>query len=234
MPGPGRTDFEAVWVAAAKAGFVACFEELVRRNQNTIFGFAVLTTQNLQDAEEVLQETFIKAYQRLRDFRRELRFSTWLLRMALRESLGKLQNRRGPPIHRGECSKAEDGFQPREVEGWGPEPEKRYTQTELHRILSEALRRLGPLSRIVFVLRDIEQLTSTETAQLLGLSLPAVKTRLLCARLAMREQLNPYFGASSNWPLLATGASADGPAPANGEDPAQSSRAPTEPLTAST
>lgn len=97
MPNPDRTDFEAVWVAAAKAGFVACFEELVRRNQNTIFGFAILTTQNQQDAEEVLQETFIKAYQRLRDFRRELRFSTWLLRIAFRESLGKLQNRSSPP-----------------------------------------------------------------------------------------------------------------------------------------
>lgn len=194
--GRGKTDFEAVWVAGAKAGFVGCFEELVRRNQAMIFRIAVHITENRQDAEDAMQETFIKAYQHLNDFRGDSRFSTWLVRIAVNESLWKLRQRRPNQIATDQPIAAGDGFVPREVEDWGPTPEQRYARTELQQIISEAIGELGPTYRVVFALRDVEKLTTAETAQLLGLSIPAVKSRLLRARLMMREKLNKHFRAS--------------------------------------
>lgn len=85
---------------------------------------------------------------------------------------------------------------PREVEDWGPTPEQRYAQTELHGILSDVIGSLDPAFRIVFLLRDLEELSTAETAQLLGLSVSAVKSRLLRARLKLRQKLNKYFQRS--------------------------------------
>ena len=87
---------------------------------------------------------------------------------------------------------------PREVEDWGPSPEERYGQTELSKILSEVIAELEPPFRIVFQLRDIEELSTEETAEALGLSIPAVKSRLLRARLKLRQKLNRHFRRSEN------------------------------------
>lgn len=193
--GQVKTDFEAVWVAGAKAGFVGCFEELVRRNQIKIFRIAVRITRNEQDAEDAMQETFLKAHRHLGEFRGDSRFSTWLVRIAVNESLGKLRQRRKDQIAIDEPIATDDGFVPHEVEDWGPTPEQRYAQTELRQIVFQAMGNLDPAYRVVFVLRDIEQHDTAETAHLLGLSIPAVKSRLLRARLMMRENLNLYFRA---------------------------------------
>jgi RNA polymerase sigma-70 factor (ECF subfamily) len=82
---------------------------------------------------------------------------------------------------------------PRQIEDWGPSPEQRYAQRELGTILSEVIEKLEPDYRMVFVLRDIEELSTEETAKLLGISVPAVKSRLLRARLKLRHKLNKYF-----------------------------------------
>jgi RNA polymerase sigma-70 factor (ECF subfamily) len=188
---------EAAWVAGAKAGYALCFEELVRRNQGRIFRLALHIMQNRKDAEDVLQETFLKAYQHLHQFRGDSRFSTWLVRIAINEARMKLRKRGPNQVTLDEPIETEDDLLPREIEDWGPSPEQKYAQTELQQILSEAISKLKPAFRIVLLLRDVENLSGQETAELLGLSLPAVKSRLLRARLQLRSNLDKYFRPTS-------------------------------------
>jgi RNA polymerase sigma-70 factor (ECF subfamily) len=87
----------------------------------------------------------------------------------------------------------DEDLMPRELEDWGPSPEQRFAQTEMHEILSEAIDNLAPDFRVVFVLRDVEELSTEETAKVVGVSVAAVKSRLLRARLKLRQKLNRYF-----------------------------------------
>ncbi len=189
-------DDEGVLVAAAKAGDVAAFEELVNRYERKIFRLAHNITQNREDAEDVMQDAFLKSFEHLGDFQGDSRFYTWLVRIAVNEALMKLRKRRPNQVSLDEPVESEEDLLPREVQDWGPTPEQRYAQTELQRILSEVIGELDPAFRIVFVLRDVEELSTEETAQLLGLSVPAVKSRLLRARLKLRLRLNKFFRRS--------------------------------------
>jgi len=189
-------DDEGALVSAAKAGDVAAFEELVNRYERKIFRLAQNITQNREDAEDVMQDAFLKSFAHLGDFQGDSRFYTWLVRIAVNEALMKLRKRRPDQVSLDESIETENDLMPREVEDWGPTPEQRYAQTELHEILSDVIGSLDPAFRIVFLLRDLEELSTEETAQLLGLSVPAVKSRLLRARLKLRQKLNKYFQRS--------------------------------------
>jgi RNA polymerase sigma-70 factor (ECF subfamily) len=201
-------DDDGTLVAAAKAGDVAAFEELVGRYERKIFRLAHNILWNREDAEDVMQDAFLKSFQRLGDFRGDSRFYTWLVRITINEALMKLRKRRPNQVSLDKPLEGEDGLLPREIEDWGPTPEQRYGQEELNQILSRALGQLDPGNRIVFQMRDVEGLSAEETAQLLGLSVPAVKARLFRARLTLREKLNRYFRRSGlvelqtarNWP----------------------------------
>lgn len=186
-------DNEASYVAAAKAGDVAAFEELVNRYERKIFRLAQHITQNTEDAQDVSQEAFLKAFEHLGDFQGNSRFYTWLVRIAVNQALMKLRKRRTKDVSLDEDIETEDNFMPREIEDWGPSPEQHYAQDELAGILSRVIGELEPPFRLVFQLRDIDQLSTEETAEALGLSVPAVKSRLLRARLKLREKLNRYF-----------------------------------------
>ena len=186
-------DDEAELVAAAKAGDPAGFNELVKRYERKIFRLAQNITQNREDAEDVMQEAFLKAYTHLANFQGDSRFYTWLVRIAVNEALMKLRKRRGKEVSLDEPIETEDDFMPREIADWGPSPHQRYEQNQLNSILSEAIEKLEPDFRVVFVLRDVEELSTEETAKLLGLSVPAVKSRLLRARLRLRQKLNRFF-----------------------------------------
>jgi len=184
---------EPILVAAAKAGDVSAFETLVGRYDRKIFRLTQNITQNREDAEDAMQEAFLKAYQHLGDFQGNSRFYTWLVRIAVNQALMKLRKRRPNVVSLdAELETGEDTV-PREVEDWGPSPEQRYQKTELAGILSNVIQELDPPFRVVFQLRDIEELSTEETAEALGLSVPAVKSRLLRARLKLREKLNQYF-----------------------------------------
>ncbi len=189
-------DDEGFLVAAAKAGDVAAFEELVSRYERKIFRLAQNLTQNREDAEDVMQDAFLKSFKHLGEFQGDSRFYTWLVRIAVNEALMKLRKRRPNQVSLDAPVESEDNLLPREIEDWGPSPEKRYVQTELQEILSRVIGQLDPAFRIVFVLRDIEELSTEETAQLLGLSVPAVKSRLLRARLKLRQKLSKFFQRS--------------------------------------
>lgn len=185
---------EVTLVAEAQAGNAEAFTTLVNQYDRNIYRLALNITGNQADAEDVLQETFLKAYTRLRLFQGHSRFYTWLVRIAINEALMELRRRRaGRSIPLDQSIETGEDELPREIEGWDENPEELYAQQELREILAKALERLEPAFRSVFVLRDVEDLSTAETAALLNLSVSAVKSRLMRARLELRERLNKYF-----------------------------------------
>ena len=162
--------------------------------ERKVYRVAKNITRNDEDAEDVLQEAFLKAYEHLNTFKGDSKFYTWIVRIAVNEALMKLRKRKGDrivsldaPIETGEETVT------REIAVWDDNPEQRYGQEEYQKILDEAIEGLKPDFRIVFHLRDIEELSTEETAETLGISIPAVKSRLLRARLALRERLTRMF-----------------------------------------
>jgi RNA polymerase sigma-70 factor (ECF subfamily) len=185
---------ELVLVRAAKAGEIAAFEQLVRRYDRNVFRIAQHITQNREDAEDVVQDAFLKAYENLKNFQEQSKFYTWLVRIAVNEALMRLRRRRPERmVSLDEEVKTEEDSMPREVADWSPNPEQQYSQEELKDILTRTIQGLPSSFRTVFVLRDVEGLSTEETAEALSLSIPAVKSRLLRARLQLRERLNKYF-----------------------------------------
>ncbi len=198
LPSQVVKDDEGALVAAAKGGDITAFETLVGRYERKIFRLAQNITQNKEDAEDVMQEAFLKSYQHLGEFQGNSRFYTWLVRIAVNQALMKLRKRRPNQVSLDEDVDTGEDTMPREVEDWGPSPEERYKQAELGTILNSTIAELEPPFRIVFQLRDIEELSTEETAEALGLSVPAVKSRLLRARLKLRQKLNRYFRQGEN------------------------------------
>jgi RNA polymerase sigma-70 factor (ECF subfamily) len=181
-------------VERAKAGDEAAFEQLIRQYDRQIFRIARHITQNKEDAEDIVQDTFLKAYQKLEQFQGNSKFYTWLVRIAVNESLMRLRKRRNSKtVSMDEDVQTEDGSVPRDFADWTPNPEQQYGQGELGDILRKTIQGLPPGFRSVFTLRDVENLSTEETAEALGLSVPAVKSRLLRARLQLRERLSRYM-----------------------------------------
>src|SRR5208282_6063944 len=154
LPSTVVKDDEGSLVAAAKAGDIDAFETLVGRYERKIFRLAQNITQSKEDAEDVMQEAFLKSFQHLGEFQGNSRFYTWLVRIAVNQALMKLRKRRPNEFSLDQEIETGDDLMPREVEDWGPSPEDRYEQTELGDILSTAIAELEPGFRIVFQLRD--------------------------------------------------------------------------------
>jgi RNA polymerase sigma-70 factor (ECF subfamily) len=184
---------EHLLVAAAKSGDTAAFEELVNRYERKIFRLTMNITRNREDAEDAMQDAFLKSYSHLKNFQGDSRFYTWLVRIAANEALMRLRKRRPNQFSLDEPIEGDEELMPRELQDWGPGPEQRFAQTEMREILSSVIDELEPEYRTVFVLRDIEELSTEETADAVGISVPAVKSRLLRARLKLRQKLNRYF-----------------------------------------
>lgn len=190
---------ELALVQAAKQGDVGAFEQLVKRYDRNVFRIAQHITQNREDAEDVVQDAFLKAYENLDQFQGNSKFYTWLVRIAVNESLMKLRRRKtSKTVSMDEDVETEEGSMPREFADWSPNPEQQYGQSELGDILRKTIQGLPTSFRTVFVLRDVEGLSTEETAEMLNLSIPAVKSRLLRARLQLRERLNKYFKKTKN------------------------------------
>lgn len=185
---------ESALVELARHGDDAAFSTLVARYSRKVFRLAKNITQNDEDAEDVLQEAFLKAYTHLDRFHGDSKFYTWVVRIAVNEALMKLRKRRSDKSVSldDEIDTGEEQIT-REIAVWDGDPEQKYGQTELRRILDEAIQGLKPSFRAVFQLRDVEELSTEETAEALDLSVPAVKSRLLRARLQLRERLTKVF-----------------------------------------
>jgi RNA polymerase sigma-70 factor (ECF subfamily) len=178
-------------VQAAKAGEFEAFEELVNRYEQRIYQLGLKITANPADAEDVLQETFLKTFVHLREFREDSRFYTWLVRIGINEGRMRLRKQRfdkSVPIE--DFTSEDGGTVPREYADGKPDPEEIAARSELRAMLLKAISMLPFGSRAVLVLRDVEGFTPQETAETLGVTEQVVKARLFRAHLRLRKILS--------------------------------------------
>jgi len=170
------------------------FAALVEAYYAMIYRLAIKMVGNPQDAEDILQETFIKAYRHLKDFDGRSSLSTWLYRVATNEALMFLRRKRPEQVSIDEPLDTEEGeMEPVQIVDWCCLPEKELLSSEARLHLDRAIEKLSPSLRVVFVLRDIQGLSTLETSEVLNLTETAVKTRLSRARLRLREELSSYY-----------------------------------------
>jgi len=189
---------DAALVAGAKTGDTRAFELLVERHDRRIFSLARRMTRNREDAEDVVQQSFQKAFIHLKKFEGESLFSTWLSRIAINEALMLLRKKRGSrevPIE--ESSTKNESAMPMDFLDSGPSPEDVCLQQERERILSAGMNELRPGIRKAIELRDLGELSTGETAQVMGLSVGAVKSRVFHGRRKLLQALNRYV--ESTW-----------------------------------
>lgn len=187
-------------VRQAQAGSFEAFERLVVAHQRAVYAVALRILGRGHDAEEVAQQTFLSAIEHLREFRQEARFGTWLLRIATNHALDTLRKRsrrRAVALDAAGSELGEPLPHPRAIAPWREAPEQIASRRETRQLLDDALAELDEKYRVVFVLRDIEELSTAETAEVLGISQANVKVRLLRARLMLRERLTVHFGDES-------------------------------------
>lgn len=186
---------ESALVRKSQMGCGESFAVLVRRYERQIYRLSYALTGDAGDAGDVLQETFLKAYENIGRFRGESRFYTWLVSIAMNEATTNL--RRRYPSGWVSLDQTKDADESVPVAGdnadWGDNPADSYIQIEVRAILVKALQSLEIPLRIVFALRDIDELSGEDTARALGLSVPEVKSRLMHARLKLREELSVWF-----------------------------------------
>lgn len=177
-------------VTRTRAGDRASFDELVNRHAAKIFRLARHITRNDAEAEDVLQDAFYKAYTRLDQFNADAQFYTWLVRITVNEALMRLRKRRNSKTVSLDAElETDDGSLQREAVSPDDDPEQEYSRDETRKMLEDAIDSLDESYRTVFVLRDVEGLSTQETADMLKLSVSAVKSRLLRARLQLRDKL---------------------------------------------
>lgn len=175
-------------IASVLAGDRRAFEPLVRKHERRVFRVTLAVLGNIEDAEEAMQDTFVKAFRHLDQFRGESRFTTWLTRIAVNEALQKRQVRKDS-VSLDDSRGIEGQFVPRRFEHWRADPEKLYGRQELRRVIETAIQTLPTIYREAFILRDVEELTAEEAAEVIGITVAALKSRLLRARLMIRESL---------------------------------------------
>jgi RNA polymerase sigma-70 factor, ECF subfamily len=194
IPVEAPVDDELELVNSSRKGDTTAFSVLVRRYEGKIFRLAMNITQNREDAEDVLQEAFLKAYEHLDQFHGNSKFYTWIVRIAVNQALMKLRKRRSDrSVSLDEQIDTGEDTVVREIAAWDPDPEEQFSRDELHEILAGAIDELAPIYKTVFTLRDVDGLSTEETAEALDLSVPAVKSRLLRARLQLRDKLTRFF-----------------------------------------
>jgi len=177
-------------VAATKRGDTQAFEELVIRHKQRVLAVAQRITNNREDAEDVAQESFHKAFLHLDAFQEKSRFSTWLTRIAMNEAFMLLRRRRG--VVEVLPENPDDGMEPSSEAfvDQSPNPEESCSQRERRQLLTDAINRLGPTIRTAILLRDIEERSIKETAQILGTSITAVKARIFQGRRKLRDSVH--------------------------------------------
>ncbi len=186
--GPDPADDDLCLIERVLGGDRQAFETLVRRHERRVFRVTLAVLGQLEDAEDAMQETFIKAYRHLNQFRRESRFTTWLTRIAVNEALQRRQTRKDH-VSLDEWPETQNRL-PRHFEPWASDPEKLYTKQELRELVEKAISSLPAIYREALVLCDIEDMSAKEAAEVLGVNLAAFKSRLLRSRLIMREALS--------------------------------------------
>ena len=182
-------DPDAEFVARVKAGETDAFEELVRRHGRRVYRSLVGLLGSAEEAEDALQDAFFKAFQHLPEFEGRSRFSTWLVRIALNTGLQRLRGRKDFET----LDDNSDEFRPRQIQAWMENPEDLYSREELRKLVEQEVMKLPAKYRVALMLRDLEELSTEEAANALGLTIPGLKARVLRGRLMLRESMVSYF-----------------------------------------
>jgi RNA polymerase sigma-70 factor, ECF subfamily len=195
---PGAVqDPDAELVGRAQAGKLEAFEELARRHSQLIYRTLTAILGNPVDAQDAMQDALLGAFQHIGGFQGRSKFSTWLVSIARNTALQLLRGRKDvESLDEGEYEEGEEDFRPRQLRAWEDNPEQSYSKSEIGQLVERGILGLPAKYRVVVMLRDIEQLSTDEVARQLGLSVPAVKVRLLRGRLMLREWLSPHFTPS--------------------------------------
>lgn len=189
-----EANHEAVDLVALKQLDKKAFSKLIDTYGDQIFRLALKMLGNEQDAEDILQETFIKAYKNIKGFEGRSKISTWLYRVAVNEALMMIRKNKGifTDID-AEIETDEGEFLPRQIVDWCCLPEEELMSSETKLVIDRAVETLSPANRAAFLLRDVEGLSTQEAAEVLNISESALKVRLMRARMALRENLSNYF-----------------------------------------
>jgi RNA polymerase sigma-70 factor (ECF subfamily) len=183
----GDPDFEIV--VRVRNGETDAFEELVRKHGRRVYRSLVGILGSPEEAEDALQDAFLKAFQHLPNFEARSRFSTWLVRIAINTGLQRLRSRKEVDS----LDEENEEFRPRNIQAWTESPEEFYSREELRRLVEKEVMKLPLKYRVALMLRDLEELSTEEAAAALGLSVPGLKARILRGRLMLRESMVPYF-----------------------------------------
>lgn len=184
-----------VVIEELQSGDRTAYADLLDAQAPKIYRLALRMLGNHQEAEDVLQETFLNAFRSIDSFEGRADIGTWLYRIATNQALMRLRKNVPPTISIEEPYPSEDHeTSPLQLEDWCCLPEEEFASEEAVQEIENAIHSLSPALRAAFVLRDLHELSTRETAEVLGISESAVKTRLLRARLNLRDELSTYFG----------------------------------------
>jgi RNA polymerase sigma-70 factor, ECF subfamily len=180
-------------VHQTQEGDTRAFDELVTRYRDRVYRLAFKILRHEEDAAEALQDAFLSAFRGIKNFKSESTFSTWLYRVATNASLMKYRKRRDDHLSLEQSQSHEPDSEPLAIPDWSRQPLEELLDGETREVMEEGLRRLPEDLRVVFILRDEEGLSNAEVAEMLEITVAAVKSRLHRARIALRDRLDRYF-----------------------------------------
>ncbi len=185
---------DPAFVERLRTGDKEACGQCVREHSTNVYNLALKLTGDPAAAEDVLQETFLSAFKAIPRFEGKAKLSTWLYRIAFNATQMRLRKRQLETVSLDEPDEDEEGVSPpRELADWSENPEQALLDAELRRVMDEAVEALPQTLKSAFVLRDLNGLSTAQAAEVLGISEEAVKSRLLRARLALRERLSAYL-----------------------------------------
>ncbi len=184
---------EAEIIASILSGNTHLFHDLIRPYERTVFSMAMALVRDEQEAEDVAQETFLKALRNLHAWRGEARFSTWLVAIALNEARARLRRSRSFESLDGASDEDSQSIAPELLRDWREIPSDALERLEVRHLLHQAVTELPLIYREVFLLRDVEELSISDSAEALGISIASVKVRLHRARLMLQKRLAPQL-----------------------------------------
>jgi len=181
-------------IASILAGNTHEFHDLIRPHERSVYVMALSLLQNEADAEDAAQEAFLKAFRNLANFRGDARFSTWLISITLNEARSRLRSRKNVKIESlDESPDGQDQVSPALLRDWREIPSEALERKEIRLLLQHAVADLPSIYREVFLLRDVEELSVNESAEVLGITVASVKVRLHRARIMLQKKLVPQL-----------------------------------------
>jgi len=197
-PAEASSDSEQSLVVRICNGDSSLFAELVKPYERRVYATALALLRNDADAQDVAQEAILKAFANLRQFRGESRFSTWLIQITVNEARMRQRKQHAElfePMVEAKDKDEEEAYTPRDFADWREIPSEALERSEIRALLAKALASLAQKYREVFLLRDVQHMSIEETGKVLNISIASVKTRLLRARLMLRDILGPDLAA---------------------------------------